>query len=286
VDTHLRTGALLQAVEAFGGIASSRQLMRRGVTRAAIAHATGTGVLRRLRRGVVATPSADPAACLAVQVGGRLCGISAARSYGVWSGFDRRVHVAVLRNAGHVRAEAGVVIHWIECAPAREHWRVRLEDSVRQVLTWCDRETALACLETAIELRGLIPGSFARSAPRVRLLVARSRPGCQSGPESIVRQRLERRGLRLISQAFIAGVGHVDLLIAGVGLVIEVDGLEYHSDPRSFENDRRRDRALVANGYRVMRLSFRQVFAEWPACEAAILSAVALGRNPWDGRGA
>lgn len=279
VDAPVRTDALVRAVETLGGIASTEQLVNRGATTAAIAQASRIGVLRRLRRGVFASGSADPAACVAVRVGGRLCGTSAARSYGLWSGFDRRVHVAVRRNAGHVRAEAGVVIHWIDCAPARECWRVRLDDCVRQVLSWCDRETALACLETGIELRRLDRGSLAVSAPRARLLVARARPGCQSGPESVVRQRLERRGIRTISQASIAGVGDVDLLISEVRLVIEVDGAEYHSDARSFENDRRRDRVLVALGYRVIRLSFRQVFGDWLGCESAILSAVALGSS-------
>lgn len=272
--------ALRRAVESLGGIATTQQLSNRGFTAAAIAQACRSGALRRLRRGTVASPSADPAACVAVSVGGRLCGISAARSYGLWSGFDRRVHVAVRRNAGHVRSRPGVVIHWIECAPARECWRVRLEDCVRQVLASSDRETALACLETAIELRGLALERLAVSTTRIRLLRARARRGSQSGPESIVRQRLQRRGLRTIAQAAIPGVGHVDLLIAEARLVIEVDGAEYHSDPVAFEGDRRRDRRLVALGYRVIRLSFRQVFGDWAACEAAIVAAVSFGRNP------
>ena len=51
----------------------------------------------------------------------------------------------------------------------------------------------------------------------------------------------------------------VDCLWREERLVVEVDGRTYHSDGRSFEGDRGRDAVLVAHGYRVMRVTWRQI---------------------------
>ena len=42
-------------------------------------------------------------------------------------------------------------------------------------------------------------------------------------------------------------------------LVVEVDGYAFHSTRRSFERDRRRDADLTSRGYRVVRLTWRQI---------------------------
>jgi hypothetical protein len=45
-------------------------------------------------------------------------------------------------------------------------------------------------------------------------------------------------------------------------VVIELDGYDYHSDKPMFTADRRRDRVLTGNGYRVIRFSGQEVFAD------------------------
>lgn len=45
-------------------------------------------------------------------------------------------------------------------------------------------------------------------------------------------------------------------------VVLECDGYEYHSDKPRFTTDRRRDRVLATNGYRVMRFSGAEVFED------------------------
>jgi very-short-patch-repair endonuclease len=54
----------------------------------------------------------------------------------------------------------------------------------------------------------------------------------------------------------------VDLLWRAERLVVEVDGYAWHGDRGSFERDRRRDAVLVAAGYRVLRVTARQIEAE------------------------
>jgi very-short-patch-repair endonuclease len=45
-------------------------------------------------------------------------------------------------------------------------------------------------------------------------------------------------------------------------LVVEFDSRKWHGDRRAFENDRRRDQDLVVAGYRVIRVTARQLEQE------------------------
>lgn len=101
---------------------------------------------------------------------------------------------------------------------------------------------------------------------------------CESGTETVFHERSRRiRRLHDVRrQVTIAGVGRVDFLI-GDRLVIEIDGFAYHSDPEQFEQDRRRDAALSALGYRVLRFSYHQVMSRWPEVEGAVWAAIARG---------
>lgn len=45
-------------------------------------------------------------------------------------------------------------------------------------------------------------------------------------------------------------------------LIVECDGYEYHSDQATFERDRKRDRAFAAAGYRVLRFSGGEIYAD------------------------
>jgi very-short-patch-repair endonuclease len=54
----------------------------------------------------------------------------------------------------------------------------------------------------------------------------------------------------------------VDFLWRQAGLVVEVDGFAYHSSPHRFERDRQRDGQLLARGFRVVRVTWRQIVDE------------------------
>ena len=43
------------------------------------------------------------------------------------------------------------------------------------------------------------------------------------------------------------------------GLVVEVDGFQFHSTREAFERDRRRDAELQRAGLRVLRVTWRQI---------------------------
>lgn len=271
--------------DAFGGIARRDQILDAGLSGTDITAAVRRGELRRVRRAHYATPRAPRAAIDAVRVGGRLCGVSALATYGVWAGFDDVVHVAVAPNASRLRlvrdgegatpdiGDRRIAVHWVETAPNRECWRVGLTEALLQVACWDDTETALAALDTALDQRLVSPESLRStfcSAPALaRARAAAARAGSGSGYESIVVRRLRRLGLSIRQQVVVPGVGRVDGEIEGV-LLLEVDGEEFHEN----EADRRRDAALVARGRVVIRLTTRRIREDWAGCVADILDAV------------
>ena len=256
------------------------------------------GEIRRVRRAHYAISAALPDAVQAVRIGGRLAGVSAARTFGLWAGFDGRLHVALPANASRLRTNLAPsvttnvtpdistrasVLHWVRPSlPGPDCWRVSVEDCVRQIASWADAETAVACLDTARTVFGWdgarMAAVFRRASATERARAALSRPGSDAGTESVVRQRLLRCGVTVKQQVTISGVGRVDMLITGTKIVIEVDGKTHHLSPDSFENDRRRDAELARRGYTVVRLGFAKIFGDWAWCERMILAAIAQFR--------
>jgi very-short-patch-repair endonuclease len=74
----------------------------------------------------------------------------------------------------------------------------------------------------------------------------------------------------------VAGL-EVDFAWLAQGVVLEVDGLEYHGGDVAFHRDRARDRVLAVAGFQVLRLTWRQLSDEPEACISAL--AIALTRR-------
>jgi very-short-patch-repair endonuclease len=70
----------------------------------------------------------------------------------------------------------------------------------------------------------------------------------------------------------VAGV-EVDMHWPGTGLIVELDGYEYHRTPAAFEADRRRDAQLKLAGYQVLRVGDRWL-EEDPADVAATVKGL------------
>jgi very-short-patch-repair endonuclease len=69
----------------------------------------------------------------------------------------------------------------------------------------------------------------------------------------------------------------VDLLWPTERLVVEVDGYAYHRTRAAFERDRRRDADLQGAGYRVLRVTWRQLAREREAVVAQVARALRPG---------
>ncbi len=104
----------------------------------------------------------------------------------------------------------------------------------------------------------------------------------------LTRSEAERRLLELIRAARLpepqtnvrVGPHEVDFLWPAHGLVVEVDGYAFHSKRSSFERDRRRDQQLTAAGYRVIRVTWRQITEEPEAVIATLAAALVVQRFP------
>jgi very-short-patch-repair endonuclease len=255
-------------------IYTTAMLRAGGLGSRAIARAVADGRLIALRRGRYALPGTPDALLTAARVGGRLSCVSALHHLGAWVVMPERPHVRVSRG---IAAGAGARIHWtderlgeaalddaeaalrvaIRCLSFRE--AVIAVDSLanRRILTWATIE------------------AICRSVPRGARIIAAADPRAESGIETIVRLTLRSMGVRVRSQVEIPDVGRVDLLV-GDRLVIEVDGREFHSD---FERDRARDRALLVAGYRVVRVSYRQVMDELPGLKVQLQALIRRGEH-------
>ncbi len=288
-------------INLFGGIATRQQLVADGCTGYQLTRDVRSGRIGRVRQARYATQDASADAVAATRVGGLLAGPNAASSYGLWSGFDGRLHVSVGANSSRLRtnlalsesagrritpdtSNRAVVVHWLEDGAVPELgpecWRVTLPVCLRQMVRWSDRETAIACLDTALTA-GLVSrrqlfALFVDAPTSDRLIASQARSGSDSGTESLARQRLEALGLAVVQQLVFPGVGRVDLGIVGTRVLIEIDSKTYHDkDPAAIERDRWRDAELAARGYVVIRLSYERVTADWPWCLRMIFAALA-----------
>lgn len=258
---------------------STAQLRAAGFTGAKIARAVNAGAIIRVRRGWFALPDTPFAHRIPVELGGRVAGLTAARSYGLWTKDDRRIHVSwePHGNITHraARRFTNVARHWRAldgAAPPQQPWRESLEQALAQVILLPDRASALATVDSALHLGMISPRRLRcmldRMPERVSWIADAADGRADSGLESIVRLWLTDEGLLPLVHPTIIGL-EVDLLV-GSSLVIEVDGEEFHAGPEAFETDRRRDAALGAVGCIPVRFSYSQVMFDWTACEARL----------------
>ncbi|AXE38151.1 endonuclease domain-containing protein [Acidipropionibacterium virtanenii] len=267
-----------------GGVVSTRVLRSVGYSYHDIRVLHLSGALpENLREGWWATSGADPEVVAAVRAGGVLTCVSALVRLGVYKPLGD--------DCLHVRASRGLVAGTAikNCSAGRRPAPVVAVDhpliAARAVIGCLDTENAVAVLDSMVD-RHIVTGAELDDAlgdtPRGRDLLRR-RDLADSGQESLVRVRLRALGLKVRSQIHITGVGKVDLVV-GDRLVVEVDFKAHHTRLENYRKDRRRDRALVAMGYRVMRITWEEVMFGWAEVEAQILEIVRRGDHRWPRR--
>ena len=269
----------------FGGIARRDQLLAVGLPPAAIAAAIRAESAIRLRRSWFGLPETPYPHRAAVELGGRVAGLTAARSYGLWAGEDRDIHVSWSPHGNitksPLRGSAQIVRHWRVMPETGwpELWRECPAQTVAQVLLSADRATAVAVVDSALHM-GLLSTRqldtiLGRMPGRVRAWREHVDGRADSGLETIARLWTHDLGLPSLVHPVVAGL-EVDLLV-GTSLVIELDGEEFHSGPDAFERDRARDATHSSVGCIVVRFSYQQVMHQPALCLARIREHVARG---------
>ncbi|ROR66123.1 endonuclease domain-containing protein [Agrococcus jenensis] len=259
------------------GILTAAQLGVLGWSKWQIECAVRDGGLQRVRPGWFGKDPV-PQALAAVRSGGCISCFSALRLLGAWVPERKGWHV---RSARH-RGPTGCRPHGPQ--PPVSSVIDDLETSFRCVLRCGSKEDIVVIIDSLLHERLATKDelqAWTRLAPlRIRALLDLADGRSEAGTESMV--RLRTRSLRIatrIQVRLLQGM-RVDVLL-GERLVIECDSREHHTDSLAYERDRARDRRLVAAGFLVLRLSYRQIHDEWPAIEQEILAIVRRGDHLW-----
>ena len=215
--------------------------------------------------GWYAAPTAKRKVLSAVGAGGRLGCLSGCELYGLWVPPHHGVHVTFSRQVPSA-LPAGMVGHSAREIGRRSAVRSLL-DCLQEVVLHHDIETALIVLDSALN-RGLVTESDVRQlvigGPKDTLQILHYLDGrADSGTETRVRYFFQRRRVPVTPQAYVPGVGRIDLLV-GRSLMIECDSRAHHTGEASYARDRDRDLLLVSDDNRVLRLTFEHVFYQWP----------------------
>lgn len=283
------------------GLVTRGQLMAAGATARRIQAQVESGRFRPIHRGVYLVDSVVRphtlrlAGCLACGPGAVVSHRSAAELWGLVSGAStgRLVDVTI---RGHRRQRPGIRVH-------RSRTVERFERTVREGVpvttpTRTLLDLAIAAAPRTIEravaealARGLttqkrLTDCLARHARRpgsVGLGTALSQP---APPRT--RSEAEERFLTLVRRAGVPrprvnsriGAYEVDFHWPDARLVVEIDGFASHHSRPAFERDRRRDAVIVAEGYSVIRVTWRSL-VEKPE-EVAFRLGQALARRRGD----
>lgn len=287
-----RVKAVLRSL---GPVVTRAALLESGVSVRAIASVVKSGDLVRIRRAHYSLPGEGRGEqedwAVAVALGGRLGGCSAARSYGWWVGLDTRLHVSWsdhgnIAKPGRIRfafpenrtlGDRTIVSHWrmpqLTPPTSNDCWRESPEHSLAQSLVTLDRSTAIACADSAIRLGSLTAAQvqavfdiMPRRVERWRTLVdGRS----DSGLETMIRVWLIDHGIRFRLHARIRDVGVVDFLV-GRSLIIETDGSEFHDGVVSRHRDYRRDGVAGSLGFITARFGYSMIMHQFDECARRI----------------
>jgi very-short-patch-repair endonuclease len=210
-----------------------------------------------------------------------------------------KIHVSV---TGFARRHPGVQVHrvrWLADAdrskvdglPVTTVGRTLLDFAEVAPLAQLRRALAEAVRLRKVDVNGI--WELCRRSPGRRGLRPLGAVLSEFSPPPRIRSKLERHFKRLWEQtgldeplfnATVAGF-EVDVLWAEQRLIVELDSYKYHHIPGDFEADRARDAKLMLLGYRVLRITDRQLNEDPGGVIATIRALLEGGANlrPGDG---
>jgi very-short-patch-repair endonuclease len=278
------------------GVITRAQLLEAGLTIAAIDHRVRTSRLHSLYRAVYLLGHRSPPEGARELAAVLACGPGAVLSHRSASGLWRllpptRGDVDVTVCGRRCDSKRGIRVHRVaslEPRDVRKLGGIPVTAPARTILDLAavveprELERALAETETRrLARRSELVALLARVGRRPGVAALRSLVEADRSP-ALTRSEAEERFLALIKAAELptpetnvrVGPYEVDFLWRDHGLIVEVDGFRFHSSRTSFERDRRRDAELVSRGYRVIRVTWRQIVDRPEALAARIATAL------------
>ena len=267
------------------------QLLAAGLSRHAIAHRVAKGHLHPLYRGVYAVGHRSLSAHGRHLAAVLACGPEAVLSHRsaavLWNLLGANTELPIHVTApSHRRAPAGVQLHCSVTSQFLHRHAIAVTapaSTLIDLAATAPREELERALEEA-RLQRLVTDGELRQGVRCRSGARALRELLEREP-SFTRSEAERRLLSLPRRARLPKphtnvrvAGHeVDALWPHQCLVIEVDGFAFHSSREAFERDRARDADLQAHGYRVMRVTWRQLTTRPEELAARLGAALVAG---------
>jgi very-short-patch-repair endonuclease len=292
--------AMARLAERQHGVVSRAQLLLIGLGQPAIDHRVAKGRLHRVHRGVYRVGHTAPVPLAREMAAVLACGDHAVVSHRS-SAFvyrlapeDERAVDVTLRDGGR-RRRPGIRMHWSRLQDADvtvcrglpittpERTLIDLSGSVRlPVLERAVEDARRRRLVTSNSLEAALDraGRTNGVGPLRALLRDERGPAfTRSEAEARLAELVRKAGLPAAEHNVRVGGHEVDLLWRETRLVVEVDGYAYHSGRAAFERDRARDAQLQATGFRVMRVTWRQLADEPERVIAQLAQALAPGAN-------
>ena len=291
----------MQVVErAIAAVASTQdnvvtfeQLIEAGLGRGAIAHRLQARMMQRMHRTVYLMGAAPPtpvararAGVLAVGDGAVLSHRTASELFGLLPDVGGDVDVTMVgRNPGvhpGIRVHRPRALALVDVTTVHGMPVTSIARSICDLAATESRDDVMRAFQEALYRRVVTPRALAavlarepkrKGARVVRSLIRDPR---------LTRSERERLLLKLIDQAQLPrpltnvrtqGIP-VDVLWPVEKLIVEFDGWGAHGHRLAFEKDRKRDQILVAAGYRVIRITDRQLLDEPLAVIARIAQAL------------
>jgi very-short-patch-repair endonuclease len=264
------------------GVVSRSQLLSMGIGAGSIQTRLRQHYLHRLHRGVYAVGHLAPVPLAREMAALLACGHGAVVSHRsaavVWhllpASDDVEIDVTVpatgrgrrpgLRIHRSRRLSPQDVRH-LRGLPVTAPWRTLVDLAETGSDRELERATHEAITRRLINARRLLADTERyrgrRGVGRLRKLLD------DDDPSALTRSEAEERFLALVRAAGLPAPEvnvrlhgyEVDFLWRDKGLVVEVDGFQFHSTRAAFERDRQRDAELQSAGLRVLRVTWRQV---------------------------
>jgi very-short-patch-repair endonuclease len=261
----------VEALEALGGAAGSRSLLRLTTARK-LRTAISRRQIIRIGRGRFRLPDADRALAKAIELGGMVSHLSAAQWHGWELPFPPALPwVSIPRNA-KVRGVRGCELKWAD--PSEERGPVTsplrtVIDCMRVLpfpaaLTVADSARRHGDVDSEVLVRGAA-GVRGKGAAEARRVAEHASPLAANPFESVLRGIALDAGLEVRPQSPVP-LGpitvHPDVVDRGRRLVIEAESWEWHSGKEAFQRDCWRYTMLVVDGWTVLRFTWWQVMHE------------------------
>lgn len=266
------------------GLISAPQLRLAAVGYGLVESRCARGMMQRLHRGVYLVGPAplhpgapELAGVLACGPGALISGRSGAALWGLATPPPDCVELTVIGR--NIRSRAGLKVHrkkWLDEADRTVKAGIPVTAPARTLVDFAAAATYEE-LEYAVaeaKVLGLLSDrrivAAIDRAPQAAGVATLRRILASPGGPAFTRSDAERQLLRLIREgelpipsvnARVRG-RELDFLWPAQRLATEVDGHRYHGHRLAFERDRKRDAALVASGYRVLRFTWRQIMEE------------------------